>query len=412
MNNPKIETEIVRPIGAAWILKHAGFEEKVVEGDDGMDTSDDSATAQGQQEEHRILYIDRSRIDLKRLESIRTHLSKLLRAQHSDIPKIFQQILANPSYSREQVYHFGVELRKILENICVSCDEIELSHANESRMNNTDQMDMNGAGAGVAATLSTWTSASNASGDVNRNFRTLDKRSSLFQHRIKPIKESKQILALLGFELEPHDATRSMLIVPQRTLEDPSHGGVGRYQIMLREVRSILAQLAPTTPIAQALEELCRKNRQKSMRKMMELLLVALRAITATPHEQKYHRINLEKFQAKIIRESNAPVKGLPKFLQLFGFEKNTQEQESNSVDMEMDDEEEEKKSYEQKPPSHSTSTSSLIDAHVVRIPYPGIDVELLELRTDELEQNWKRLLERSAQEQGKTSADSTWSFD
>jgi len=92
-----------------------------------MDTSDDSATTQGQQEEHRILYVDRSRVDLKRLESIRTHLSKLLRAQHSNIPKIFQQILSNPSYSREQVYHFGVELRMILEkNICVSWDEVML----------------------------------------------------------------------------------------------------------------------------------------------------------------------------------------------------------------------------------------------------------------------------------------------
>ena len=364
LDNAKIEQTLLRPIGALWILKQVGFVESVEGGASAsassngsgaapMDTSEENSDA-APTGEQRVLYLPAEKVDLGALQKLSTTLGQQLASQSSAIPGIFSEMAASKRYSTEQLYLLALELRTIVHNIIVSTDEAD-QHAS---MSDSD---------GSASASSASSSGRRGKDTIGKNFRMLDKHEGAYLHRIKPLVESKKILAELGFVLDPHDKNRQFLIVPAERVDEE---GVRRYQIILRELHGIIRQLAPTTPIAVELQRMCAANRQQPMAKFINLLLTALRLVIDNPHEQKFHKIVLSKVQAKIGSGPRQQVRGMAEFVRLFDFQPMAA------------------------PPD--TDPNEWASAGRVALPYPGFDVELLRLRTEELERNWQALLEKS----------------
>jgi hypothetical protein len=115
---------------------------------------------------------------------------------------------------------------------------------------------------------------------------------------------------------------------------------------------------------------MCAANRQQPMAKFISLLLTALRLVIDNPHEQKFHKIVLSKVQAKVGSGPRQQVRGMAEFVRLFDFQPMAA------------------------PPD--TDPNEWASAGRVALTYPGFDVELLRLRTEELERNWQALLEKS----------------
>lgn len=372
LSNPKLDLTLVRPIGAIWILKQAGFQEQVVEKEDRMDTSEGNEASDATTvEEQRVLYLPSEKVNLSLLKRISSQLQQSLVSQSSSLPTIFDEIIANGTHSVEAVYLLALEVRLLLKNILVSTDEIdEVRQAAAAAAAEADDNTMSD-----SPTASSARTRRLADG-VNRNFRTIDKREAFYQNRIKPIFESRRILADIGFVLDEHDATRNFLIVPfeQVSTED----GVRRYQVMLREVNGVIARLQSQTPIAVGLRQLCARNRQKATSRFIDIFFAAIRLVLATPHEQKYHRIVLDKVQAKIGTAPAQIVNGMEEFVKLFDF-------------------------------LPQTAADGTVDTRRVALTYPGFDPELLRWRFEEAERNWQQLVEQAAAETGGAAS---WSFD
>lgn len=380
LDNAKVEQTLVRPIGALWILKQVGFVESVEGGASAsggsngsgaapMDTSEGDSNA-APTAEQRVLYLPANKVDIVALQKLSATLGQQLAAQSSAIPGLFSQMAASQRYSVEQMYHLALELRTIVHNIIVSTDEAD-QHAAMS--------DDNG-GASASAFASASSSARRGKDTIGKNFRTLDKHESAYRNRIKPLAESKRILAELGFVLDPHDLTRQFLIVPAERVDEE---GVRRYQIILRELHGIIRELAPSTPIAVGLQQMCKANRQQPMSKFIHLLLTALRLVIDNPHEQKFHKIVLSKVQAKIGSGPRQQVSGMAEFVRLFDFQPMSA------------------------PPD--ADPNEWASAGRVALTYPGFDVETLRLRTDELERNWQALLEKSVGHGRKEEGGGKW---
>lgn len=378
LDNPKLELVLVRPIGPIWILKQVGFEERVEKSSSGNsgasptpmeldDGSEDGSQSSGSDGEQRVLVLDAKKVNLKALQQLLSTLAQQQAAQHSSIPALFSTMLSSQRYSVEQLYHLALELKQIVHNLVVSVDEID-----DLRSTAGDAMD------DVAGASS---SRSSGRDTVNKNFRTIDKIEPAYQLRIKPVTESKAILAELGFGLDPHDHARQFLVVPAERMAQP--GALAKYQMVLRELNDITAQLRTKTPIAQSLVRLCAQNRQKPMERFVEQLLTALRLIVNNRFEQKFYRIVLSKLQAKVGTKPGQEIKGMAEFVALFGF-----------VPV---------------PLPEGADPAEHAQAGRVALPFPA-DTELLAIRADELEFTWKRLIEQAAAESG--GASSGWSFD
>lgn len=376
--NPKLELTLVRPIGAIWILKQAGFEETIVDNADRM--TDVDADAFVPREEERVLVLPTKKVDLNRLRQVSHTLTQQSAMQASQVPAIFDEIIASHAYSTEAVYHLALELRLIVQNIIISTDEIDdVRHA-----------DADSAAAASATAMSDVTAASSSSSSrrtavgVNANFRTIDKHESSYVNRIKPIRESKRILALLGFVLDEHDSNRQFLTVPFDQLVSD---GVKRYQVILRDLNAIVVRVRCSTPIALGVRTFAASNRRQPASKFVSILLDAIRLVVADPHEQKYHKIVLDKVQSKIGNDAKHVVHGMTEMAQLIGF----QPVQRTSTEAE-------------------TSAAGDIDTRRVALKYPGFDEDQLKMRLDELETNWAATLEQAASESGGIA--SSWSFE
>ena len=375
--NPRLEQTLVRPIGAVWLLKSVGFVEEKVKDADRTVNEEDALLPEGSPlEEQRVLILPAKAVDLKKLQALSTKLAAMLQSHSSIIPSVFAEMLASKKYTIEQVYHLALELRMITQNIIVSTDETDLLRSqqeeDEAGEVKTDDSSMEDISAAKVR-------AARRAESTNKNFRTLDKHEVSYTHRIKPIAESKKILAELGFQLDPHDLTKQFLVVPYETIarqEDDSGQPVGlkKYQTILRELNQTILQLQPQTSIAVGLKELCAQNRRKPTEKFVELVQNALKTILLEPHAQKYHKLRLDKLQSKIGSKEAEQIKGMAGFLKLFGFE------------------------------PRPDAETGVIDEKRVALEYPGFDETQLKMRYEELNARWSELLAQAAAEAGGAS--------
>jgi len=133
----------------------------------------------------------------------------------------------------------------------------------------------------------------------------------------------------------------------------------------LNDLNEVINQFATSTPIFKATLALISKNPETAS-VVVEKLQSAIKRVLAEPHEQKYHKISLEKFF-----RSTGSIEGGAKFIELFGFK----------VD---------------------------VISQVAKLQYPGLDVELLQLRLEDLARSWDDALAviRQRRAEGKMQVD------
>jgi len=171
-----------------------------------------------------------------------------------------------------------------------------------------------------------------------RNFRTVDTQSDTYQKRLAPVPQVVQLLSEFGFK--PTGADGRYLVIEEADLK------LAHIQSGLNDLNDVISRLAGSTPIFKATLALISKN-PTTAAAVVEKLQAAIKRILADPHEQKYHKFKLEKFF-----KATGQVEGGRGFLSLFGFE----------VD---------------------------IISGIAKLPYPGLDVELLRLRLEDLTRSW-----------------------
>jgi len=190
-----------------------------------------------------------------------------------------------------------------------------------------------------------------------RNFRTIDTQSDTYQKRLAPVAQVISLLKEFGFK--PTGADGRYLVIEENDLN------VQHIQSGYNDLTEVLNQLANSTPIFRGTVSLLNKNPNVAA-SVVEKLQAAIKRVLADPHEQKYHKINLEKFF-----KSTGPIEGGNKFLELFGFK----------VD---------------------------VISQIAKLQYPGLDVELLKLRSEDLARSWDDALVviRQRRAEGKMQVD------
>jgi len=174
-----------------------------------------------------------------------------------------------------------------------------------------------------------------------RNFRSIDITSSMYINRLAIIPEIVQIFKEFGYKPEKNGI---FLVV-----EDPD---VSMFEAGYNDASALCNLYGPQTDIYVATGNLLEENKIKRTSKFIEKLGGALKRVIDDPHEQKYHKINLQKFLANLGDDVN----GFIEFLRLFSFKVHK-------------------------------------DRTYAKLTYPGYDLELLQLRYAELNRSWNEVL-------------------
>jgi len=129
---------------------------------------------------------------------------------------------------------------------------------------------------------------------------------------------------------------------------------VPKLQSAVNDLHVIINNLAGQTPIAKATFSILKKN-PTSAALLVEKLRAAINRVIAEPQETKYHKIRLDK-----LWHQTGVVDGGTEFIRLFGFE----------VD---------------------------VVSQIAKL-YPGLDVNLLKLRSEDLTRSWETALATARQ--------------
>jgi len=176
-----------------------------------------------------------------------------------------------------------------------------------------------------------------------RNFRTIDTESDTFQNRFAAVTATKKAMDHFGFK--PVGTENRYLV-----LELTEKNALSMIEAAVNDLDSIIHNLSEKTPIAKATSNLLKRN-PRTAASVVEKIQAAIQRVLEEPHEMKYHKIRLDKLFKQI-----GPVDGGFDFIELFGFKVDVVNQ-------------------------------------VAKLTYPGLDVELLKLRFDDLSRSWQDAL-------------------
>jgi hypothetical protein len=213
------------------------------------------------------------------------------------IPGVFARVDASQKYAPEAVYFAALELLHIVENV--------LSLPTE------------------------------------HNFRAIDLESDTWLRRLKPIEELQEILTFLRFKPHAH--------APFLIMGEPD---IPQLEAAAIDLRKEVTRRENSTPVAKGVRALVKKNGVERAALLMEKVQPALQRVAQEPHEQKYHKILLDKLYAK-----SGVLSGGNDLLKALGF----------TID---------------------------VVGNAAFLQYPGFDADLLKLRAEELQRAWSRALE------------------
>jgi hypothetical protein len=290
-NSEKIQKLVVRPLGGQSIMRLLGFQQQENKEAKMSDAEFDAETSDFS------FYLPKTKLNQQLLNGELKKLQQEVAGLTTIVPKMYAAIEKNKKYSLEDVYFGSLELYNILSNVTADSEAID-------------------------------------------NLR-IDVHSRSYIKRLKPIPEFLQLIDYFGFKPDPHGV---YLVNSKPDLKLIETGRI--------ELQQQIAARAAATPIFKATQQLLLDNKGKIVKSFVEAVVAAAEKVLAEPHEQKFHKIKLDKFYAK-----TGEVKQGNEFFELMGFEADPVQQ-------------------------------------IAVLPYPGYDPELLKLRTEDLQRAWKYALE------------------
>ena len=345
LSNEGVQRLIVRPVFGLWLLKKLGWEEE-------------------QRDDDRLL--------AWKAESMRQHeaeakeaiarLQQELQAIVTAVPAFFSSLLSSSSLPAELLCFVACELRNSFVNVVTSPTE--------------------------------------------RNFCSVDTQSASYRTLFAPLGDSiDAVWSDMGYRLEGGRKGAAGAGEGEGAWWVVEQPQVRRFEAAVLELSAVISSLRPQTALVQAVASLLDANRGhgRRVKEFVQQLIRAGDAVLADPHEQKYHRLRLDRLYARC----GGRVRGGAALLQLLGFkERRTERKEGKEEAADEGDEKggKEEAVEEEEEEGKGESRGSGLPAEeeqrpqravVVSLQYPGFDAELLRLRVRELERAWKAEVER-----------------
>lgn len=258
----KIEKLVLRTVGGSFIMRKAGFEEQDVD-----ILPDDFAGIK--RNKRCILQLNSP--NKSTLKSVIKTCTSSSKKSVTVIPKVFGKI--NSKKVNVEARYFAAQvLRNLFSNLLSSPDD--------------------------------------------RDFRGIDTKSKAFKKRLAPISECLEILKKMGYE-PPTENSIYYEYKPESVDADLIESAVN-------DLAGIINELGSKTPIFEKQKELITNDTtytsKRPIKDFIELVEVCVNNLIETPHEQKFHKLNLDKIQKK----TGIALKDAQTYIQLFSFDIDT----------------------------------------------------------------------------------------
>jgi hypothetical protein len=138
------------------------------------------------------------------------------------------------------------------------------------------------------------------------DYRKLDLESDTYQRRFKPIPEIVQLLHEFGFQ-KPNESSPFL---------EYKGNDLRALDQAVVDLTDVIKTIQPHTPLYQTFQYLVANNDAELIVPFALALQQALKTIVEFPFEQKYRRINLQKFANK-----HGRLKSMARVFAAFGFE-------------------------------------------------------------------------------------------
>lgn len=261
LSHPKVQKNVVRPLGGVAFLRFLGFQEQEdVENNAKLKARDPYAVA-----DTRCLIVTQP--DMVRFNKGLALLDKHIDKQTTLIAKSLSNIdFKGNDAGMELLYFALLDLHEVLSNVIAFPTE--------------------------------------------KNFCQIDMVDEAYVYRMRKVPQVIRILTDLGFQPNEHknvNGESEFLVVDKPV--------VTKFEAGLVELTAAITRLRLVTPIAKAVRKLLKNNSFATVAYIHEKLSAALSKVMADPHDKRFHKFRTDKFFKK-----TGPIDGGVSFLAKFGF--------------------------------------------------------------------------------------------